>query len=148
MAIKRMFSPINAKHKACLNCDQQIESRLKDNTVYTCPGCGQAHFVDVYERSVALTVAERPDIRRRNSRCVKYAQQKAREALGNKTKAWVQMMEECVKVKELNYDAWVAEHKEWLEELAAMPEEQQAAEYQCMSEDMRFCVAKYLDNRK
>lgn len=140
MAIKRMFSPSERKHKACLKCGQQIEQRLKDNTVYTCPRCGQAHFVDVYEKNVALTVAERPDIRRRNSGCVKYAEQKAKD--------WVQRMEECLKAKELDYDAWVEEHKEWLEELAAMPEEQQAAEYECMSEEMRFCVAKYLDKNK
>ena len=67
MAVKKSFSKTDQKHKTCLSCNRKIEEKLKDNTTYTCTHCGQQHFVDVYSDVIMLTVAERPEFRRRHT---------------------------------------------------------------------------------
>ena len=46
MAIKRIIGRQGKKFRSCLNC-------------------GQQHLIDVYADRIAITVAERPEIRRR-----------------------------------------------------------------------------------
>lgn len=67
MAIKRVIGRNSEKFKTCLNCNQPIGMRLKDDYNYFCRKCGQEHFVDIYENSIVLTKAEYPQLRRRHS---------------------------------------------------------------------------------
>lgn len=68
MIIKRIIVRYGrSRQKRCLKCDAVIKKRLKDNEDYVCPECGQVHFVDVYNRFIHLTAAERPDMRQRYS---------------------------------------------------------------------------------
>ena len=66
MAIKKIIGKGTGRHKTCLHCEQPIEQRLKDDTIYFCPKCGQEHFVDVYESNVVLTKKEYPHLRKRH----------------------------------------------------------------------------------
>lgn len=81
MAIKRVFGKTSEKHKTCLRCGQKIEERLRDDRIYTCERCGQQHFVDIYADSMILTVAERPEFRKRNEARIEEEQKNARAAL-------------------------------------------------------------------
>lgn len=65
MAIKRIIGRQGKKFRSCLNCGQHIDRILRDDEVYTCERCGQQHLIDVYADRIAITVAERPEIRRR-----------------------------------------------------------------------------------
>ena len=65
MVVKRIIGLHQKDNRKCLRCDQPIEGKLMDNTVYTCSNCGQKHFVDVYSNRIVLTVVERADIRYR-----------------------------------------------------------------------------------
>lgn len=67
MSIKSIFDKGDKKHRTCLKCGGAIslDVRLKDDTVYTCPNCGQAHFVDVFGSRVTLTKEEYAEYRRR-----------------------------------------------------------------------------------
>lgn len=67
MAIKRILGRNSEKFKTCLNCGKPIEMRLKDDYEYRCRHCGQEHYVDIYENSIALTKAEYPHLRKRHS---------------------------------------------------------------------------------
>lgn len=65
MALKRIASKSNRKARNCLKCNRRL-TNLKDNVVNTCEGCGQQHLVDFYtNNTIVLTVAERPELRRR-----------------------------------------------------------------------------------
>lgn len=66
MAIKRIMGKGYRKYRKCLRCNTPIEAALWDDMVYTCSKCGQQHYVDVYKKSIVLTVAERPDVRKRH----------------------------------------------------------------------------------
>lgn len=79
MAIKVIIGKVNKKNRKCLRCNKQIERVLRDNTVYTCEHCGQQHLVDVYANCIALTVAERPDVRKRRKGHLTPEQEQARE---------------------------------------------------------------------
>lgn len=129
MAIKRIIGKQNVKYKTCLRCGRRIEAVLKDDEVYTCEHCGQQHFVDVYKNRIVLTVAEYADLRRRPP-------EKARAALIAK-----------VEKKRQEEKAWVEKHKAWLEELAAMPEQDREIEFSLMGLDMLKLVKAYLENR-
>ena len=66
MAVKRNFSINDKKACSCLKCQRQIEKEeLKDDTIYTCPSCGQQMFVDGAGSRATLTVVQLPDFRRR-----------------------------------------------------------------------------------
>jgi len=66
MAVKRIGNKRNIKARKCLNCGKALTG-LKDNVINTCKTCGQQHLVDVYiNNTLALTVAERPEMRRRH----------------------------------------------------------------------------------
>lgn len=94
MAIKRIIGKGSMKHKTCLSCGHPITDKLEDNIIYFCENCGQEHYVDVYEKWIALTVKERPDLRRRHrGNETEVQQQRAREALIRKTEAWRGKME-------------------------------------------------------
>lgn len=68
MIIKRIMVRYGrSRHRRCLKCNAIIKERLKDNEDYVCPECGQVHLVDVHDRFIHLTAAERPDMRQRNS---------------------------------------------------------------------------------
>ena len=68
MTLKRIASKNNKKSCNCLKCNRPL-TNLKDNVVNTCEGCGQQHLVDFYtNNTIVLTVAERPEIRRRPGR--------------------------------------------------------------------------------
>lgn len=65
MTLKRIASKSNKKARNCLKCNRRL-TNLKDNVVNTCEGCGQQHLVDFYtNNTIVLTVAERPELRRR-----------------------------------------------------------------------------------
>lgn len=65
MTLKRIASKSNKKAWNCLKCNRRLKN-LKDNVVNTCEGCGQQHLVDFYtNNTIVLTVAERPELRRR-----------------------------------------------------------------------------------
>ena len=65
MALKRIANKSNRKARNCLKCNRRLKN-LKDNVVNTCEGCGQQHLVDFYtNNTIVLTVAERPELRRR-----------------------------------------------------------------------------------
>ena len=97
MAIKRIIVKGCEKHKTCLNCGQKIPDKLEDNTIYFCENCGQEHYVDVYEKCIALTVKGQPDLRRRHrGNETEVQQQRAREALIRKTEAWRGKMEKVL----------------------------------------------------
>ena len=94
MAIKRIIGKGSTRHKTCLDCGKQIEDRLKDDTIYFCENCGQEHYVDVYEKCIALTKKEYPELRKRHKgNDTEEQQQRAREALIRKTEAWCQEMQ-------------------------------------------------------
>lgn len=66
MAIKRTFDVKNQKKRICLKCEAPLPlETMKDNTICTCRQCGQQMTVDRQGQRAVLTVAERPDIRRR-----------------------------------------------------------------------------------
>lgn len=65
MTLKRIANKSNRKARNCLKCNRRLKN-LKDNVVNTCEGCGQQHLVDFYtNNTIVLTVAERPELRRR-----------------------------------------------------------------------------------
>ena len=67
MTIKRVGGLKQTKTRRCLKCGAQLFG-LKDNVKNECQCCGQKHFVDIYGDTLVLTVAERPDIRRRRKK--------------------------------------------------------------------------------
>lgn len=65
MTLKRIANKSNRKARNCLKCNRRLKN-LKDNVVNTCEGCGRQHLVDFYtNNTIVLTVAERPELRRR-----------------------------------------------------------------------------------
>ena len=97
MAIKVIIGKGSIKHKTCLDCGQQIEDRLEDDTIYYCENCGQEHYVDVYEKCIAITKKEYPEFRRRHrGNDTEAKQQRAREALIRKTEGWRSEIEQHV----------------------------------------------------
>ena len=67
MALKRN-ADINQKGASdCLKCGRPLE-KLRDNKVSTCAGCGQQHLVDKMGSRITLTVAERPELRHRDTK--------------------------------------------------------------------------------
>lgn len=87
MGIKIFIARFNKKRRKCLRCKRQIETPLKDDTVYTCEGCGQQHFVDILPDYIALTVVERPDVRRRPLGRLTPEQRAARKRLFERVEA-------------------------------------------------------------
>lgn len=66
-ALKRLSGRYSRKYLKCLKCDTQIERPdIQDNIEYTCPKCGQVHFVDITKNYIALTVVEQPELRHRH----------------------------------------------------------------------------------
>lgn len=137
MAIKRIIGKINEKYKSCLRCGQHIEKTLEDDEVYTCERCGQRHFIDVYEKNIAITVAERPEVRHRKIGARMEQQHKAREALIAR-----------VERRRAEDAEWIETCREWLDELAALPEKELKREFSYMGEDTLRRVKKYLDMKK
>ena len=86
-AIKVIIGKANKKYRRCLRCNQQIEAPLRDNSIYTCERCGQQHLVDVYRHCIHLTVAERPEVRRRPAGKLTPEQLRARQRLIDKVEA-------------------------------------------------------------
>lgn len=136
MAIKRIIGRHNKKHRSCLNCGRLIDKVLRDDEVYTCPRCGQRHLIDVYPDSIAMTVAERPDVRRRPDTKIVTQAQRARRTLIAK-----------VDSRRQEADAWEEKYRDWLEELAELPEREREVEFSLMDEAMLRRVKKYLDKR-
>lgn len=67
MAVKRVFNLKNEKARTCLKCGRVIPvEEIEDDRPFTCPKCGQTHFVDIYGNACSLTVKEKPDLRRRH----------------------------------------------------------------------------------
>ena len=137
MAIKRIIGRYNKKYKSCLRCGKYIDKTLRDDIVYTCEHCGQQHFVDVYPNAIALTVMERPEIRRRHLDYATVEQKKAMQALIDKVEA-----------RKVKLDEWEEAHKDWLEEVAEMPERDQKIELSLMGEEMKERVKRYIEKRK
>ena len=137
MAIKRVIGAKNTKYKTCLRCNKKISKRLRDDTIYTCESCGQQHFVDVYPDKIALTVTEWPEIRRRSPYLITTEQEKARQALIDKVD------EHSVKL-----DEWEEANKDWLEEVAEMPESDRKIEFALMGKEMKERVINYIEKRK
>lgn len=66
MAIKRIFNVRNNNRRTCLKCGMMLPlEQMKDDTVCACASCGQEMFVDRYAGRIALTICERPEVRRR-----------------------------------------------------------------------------------
>ena len=136
MAIKRIIGRCDKRFRSCLSCGQHIDRVLKDDEVYTCERCGQQHLIDVYVDHVVLTVIERPEIRRRPTSKVTPQQQRARKVLVAR-----------VESRKLEADAWEEKYRDWLEELAELPESEREVEFSFMDEEMLRRVKKYLDKR-
>ena len=137
MAIKRIIGRKNEKYKTCLRCNKKINKTLRDDTIYVCENCGQQHFVDVYPDTIALTVTEQPEIRRRNLYKIISEQEKARQALVGK-----------VDDQSVKLDEWEEAHKDWLEEVAEMPESDREIEFALIDEEMKERVTNYIEKRK
>lgn len=137
MAVKQIIPRYTKKYRKCLNCCQAIEKPLKDDEIYTCIKCGQQHLVDVYKDCIALTAVEYAEFRRRPVTMLTHEQRQARRRLLAKAKA-----------RDLEAEAWIDTYQDWLEELAAMPEEERAVELNIMSDEMRRRVLMYFDRRK
>ena len=136
MAIKRIIGRFERKYRSCLRCGQPVDRVLRDNEVFACERCGQQHFVDVYADHIVLTVAERPDIRRRLINETAPREQRIRQTLIAKVEA-----------KEMEATAWEEKYREWLEELAGMPEREREVEFSYMGEEMLQSVKAYLEKR-
>lgn len=134
MAIKRIIGRHNKKYKRCLKCERPINKVLRDDEVYTCEHCDQQHLIDVYQDIIVLTVAERPDIRRRPE-----------EALTPQRRARRELIKKAEERKEA--EAWEVKNRDWLEELATMPEYERKIELSLMGEEMLRRVKRYFDNR-
>ena len=134
MAIKRIIGRYNKKYKSCLKCGRPIDKVLRDDEVYTCERCGQQHLIDVYKDTIVITVAERPDIRRRPAEMITQ-QRRARQELINRV------------AERKEADTWEAKNRDWLEEVAAMPQWEQEIEFSLMGEEMLRRVKRYLDKR-
>ncbi len=137
MAVKRIIGRHTKKYRTCLRCARPIDRLLKDDEVYTCESCGQQHLVDVYPERIVLTVAERPEIRRRPVTKLTHEQRQAIRRLIAKADA-----------RDTEAVAWINKYQPWLEELAAMPDEQIEAELNIMPEEMRRRVLMYFESRK
>lgn len=87
MAIKRIIGRRTQRYKKCLRCNRPIDKTLRDDIIYTCGGCGQHHFVDVYPKSIHLTVVEHPEERRRPVAYLTHEQRAARQRLLEKVEA-------------------------------------------------------------
>lgn len=136
MAIKRIIGRRDKKFRSCLNCGQHIDKVLRDDEVYTCERCGQQHLIDVYVDHITMTVAERPELRRRPAAKITPQQERARKALVARAEA-----------RKLEADAWEEKYRDWLEELAELPEREREVEFSLMDEAMLRRVKKYLDKR-
>ena len=136
MAIKRIIGRHDKKFRSCLNCGQHIDKVLRDDEVYTCERCGQQHLIDVYVDHITMTVAERPELRRRPAAKITPQQERARKALVARAEA-----------RKLEADAWEEKYRDWLEELAELPEREREVEFSLMDEAMLCRVKKYLDKR-
>ena len=136
MAIKRIIGRWQKKHRKCLCCGTEIDKELQDNVVYICGYCGQRHFVDVYEKTIVLTVIERPDVRYRP----------APESVTEGSKAGRKLVAK-VDARRLEADVWEETYKDWLEELAEMPEQEREADLKLMGEEMLGRVLRYLEKR-
>ena len=136
MVIKRIIGQRTKKYRSCLRCGQPIEKVLQDDTVHTCEHCGQQHFVDVYVDRTILTVVERPEVRRRPATQITPDQRKARKEL----------IERAEKRRQED-EAWIEKYKDWLEELAAMPQTELVLELSFMDADMLRRVNLYFEKR-
>ena len=83
-----------------------------------------------------MTVAERPELRRRPAAKITPQQERARKALVARAEA-----------RKLAADAWEEKYRDWLEELAELPEREREVEFSLMDEAMLCRVKKYLDKR-
>lgn len=70
------FNQIDAR--SCLKCGRELKD-LYDNTVNTCAYCGQRHFVDIWDNSLTLTVAEKPQYRHRTNEVTEQLREAAKE---------------------------------------------------------------------
>lgn len=134
MAIKRIIARYSKKHRKCLKCGQHIDGVLRDNEVYTCERCGQQHLIDVYKHYIAMTIAERPEVRHRTE-IIETPQSKARQALIKKVE------------ERKEQEAWEGKYREWLEELAEMPEQEREAEFNLMDDELLRRVKVYFEKR-
>ena len=137
MAVKRIIPRYTKKYRKCLNCCQAIEKPLKDDEIYTCIKCGQQHLVDVYKDCIALTAVEYAEFRHRPATMLTHEQRQAIRRLIAKADA-----------RDTEAVAWINKYQPWLEELAAMPDEQIEAELNIMPEEMRRRVLMYFESRK
>lgn len=136
MALKRIIGRHNKKYRTCLNCGKSIYKVLKDNEPYTCDRCGQKHLIDVYPDNITMTVAERPDLRYRPETEKMSKEQRARKALIAK-----------VDSRRMEEETWEDKYRDWLEELAEMPERERKVELDLMGEELLSRVKRYLDKR-
>jgi len=71
MALRRTMNDNSARGWQCLKCGMpfswdQKRRQGKGNDIYTCPNCGQGHYVDrMQSHRTTITVAERPELRPR-----------------------------------------------------------------------------------
>ena len=69
MALRRTMNDNSARGWQCLKCGMpfswdQKRRQGKGNDIYTCPNCGQGHYVDrMQSHRTTITVAERPELR-------------------------------------------------------------------------------------
>lgn len=87
MAIKRIIGRRTQKYKRCLRCNRFMDKTLRDDMIYTCGHCGQQHFIDVYPKSIHITVIEHPEERRRPVDYLTPSQREARRKLLEKVEA-------------------------------------------------------------
>lgn len=130
--IKRLMFKNDRKALHCLKCNAEITALLIDNMIFTCDKCGQTHYIDMYEKSISLTVTERPDIRRRHKE-------------NNITEA--QLEKRRLLIKKVTEREKKNSCEEWFREVAEMPEAQQREEIQLMGEPLRREYEDFLERR-
>ena len=136
MAIKRIIGRYTKKQRKCLRCGEKIEKALYDDIVYNCESCGQLHYVDIYKDTIVLTVVEHPEVRRRPKRENITEQSRARQKLIAK-----------VNTRRMEATAWEETYRDWLQELAEMPEQQREIELSLMEGELLRRVTQYLEKR-
>lgn len=132
MAVKRIFSAQDAKHRTCLSCAAPLPLEdMKDDTICACKICGQEMTVDRNGDQTILTVIERRDIRRRMPKHASEALTKADFNLLQE----IERLEKELSEKEAEVLTWQQEAKKWEQiadelalELARMSKERRNAQ--------------------
>lgn len=145
MALKRIFGINSKKGRACLHCGRILDAaQLKNDAIATCAECGQQHFVDLRAGGMCvLTVFERPDLRRKETKAdpVPELQQEQAKEKHERKRRRDEKKPERAEVEEL---------KQQLKEALKRAEmaEQDAKEWERAAEGLARMVEIYTEERR